>query len=377
MLALLVGFERALPRAPAPLIAVAVGIAAMGLFGLDTHGVETIGEIPRGLPAPTLPDLSLAVALWPGAAGIALMSFTETIAAGRAFSASGEPYPRPNRELFATGLANACGSMLGAMPSGGGTSQTAVNRLAGARSQLAGLVTAGGALLTMLLLAPVLGQMPQATLAALVIVYSIGLIQPDDFRAIARVRRMEFVWALVSAAGVVLLGTLQGILVSVVVSLLALAHQTADPPVRVMVRKRGTNEFRPRSPEHPGDETFGGLLMLRPEGRIFFANVERIGDKMRILVDEARPRVVALDLSAVPDLEYTALKMLTEAEKRMRDQGVEVWLIGLNPDMLAMIRRAPLGEALWPSRMHLGLEQAVAHYLRSQPRPGAPGESQP
>src|SRR4029077_19682834 len=120
--------------------------------------------------------LTLAVQLWPAALGIALMSFTETIAAGRAFVQSGEPVPRPNRELLATGLANAGGAFLGAMPGGGGTSQTAVNRLAGAHTQVAELGTAAATLATMVLLAPVMALMPQATLAAVVIVYSIGLI---------------------------------------------------------------------------------------------------------------------------------------------------------------------------------------------------------
>ena len=151
---LLVGMEHFTPRAPAPLIAVAAGIAGMSLLGLQAHGVESVGRIPPGLPSFTFPDFSLAAKLWPGAVGIALMSFTETIAAGRAFAKSGEPQLRPNQELLATGVANACGALVGAMPSGGGTTQTAVNRLAGARTQMAELVTAGAALLTMLLLAP-------------------------------------------------------------------------------------------------------------------------------------------------------------------------------------------------------------------------------
>jgi len=128
MMLLLVGLEHFLPKAPAPLIAVAAGIGAMGLFGLQAHGVETVGHIPRGLPSLVWPNFALVEQLWPGALGIALMSFTETIAAGRAFAAGGEPTLRPNRELLATGLANAFSSVLGAMPSGGGTSQTAVNR---------------------------------------------------------------------------------------------------------------------------------------------------------------------------------------------------------------------------------------------------------
>jgi sulfate permease, SulP family len=367
---LLVGMERFLPRLPAPLVGVGAGIAAMGLLGLGALGVETVGQIPRGLPGLQLPDLSLAAALWPAAMGIAVMSFTETVAVGRAFGAPGEPPMQPNRELMATGLGTAAGALLGAMPAGGGTSQTAVNRLSGARSPLAGLVTAGATLLTMLLLAPVISLMPQATLAAVVIVYSVGLIQPAEFRSILAIRRNEFIWALAALAGVVILGTLKGILVAIVVSLVGLAQQVSNPPVYVLGRKRGTNAFRPLSPEHTDDDTFPGLLMLRLTGRLFFANAERVRDRIRPLIEEARPRVVALDLSGVFDLEYTALKMLTEAEARQREQGAALWLVGLTPDVLEIVQRSPLGQALGQERMFFNMEQALAKY---QSLPGAKG----
>lgn len=363
MIVLLIGMEHFVPRAPAPLIAVAAGIAGASLFGLQAHGVELVGQIPRGLPSLTMPDLSLAAQLWPGALGIALMSFTETIAAGRAFAKSEEPPVNANRELVATGLANAGGAFLGAMPAGGGTTQTAVNRLAGARSQMSELVTAGVTLVTMLFLAPLIAMMPQATLAAVVIVYSIGLIRPVEFRDILKVRRTEFIWALTAFAGVVLLGTLKGILVAIVVSMVALAYQAANPPVYVLGRKPGTNVFRPRSDDHPEDEGFPGLLLLRLEGRIYFANAAHIGQKINPLVDEAKPKVVALDLSGVPDLEYTALKMLTEAETRQREGGVSLWLVGLNPEVLRMVQRSSLGETLGRNAMHFNLEMAVAKYV--------------
>jgi SulP family sulfate permease len=363
MIALLVGIERFLPRAPAPLIAVAAGITGARLLGLHVHGVELVGRIPQGLPSITLPEFSLAAELWPGALAIALMSFTETIAAGRAFVKSGEPPPRANRELLATGLANAGGAFLGAMPAGGGTTQTAVNRLAGARTQFAEIVTAVVALATILLFAPLLALMPQATLAAVVIVYSIGLIQPAEFRAILEIRRTEFTWALAGFAGVILLGTLKGIIVAIVLSLVALASQVADPPVYVLGRKPGTNVFRPRTVEHPEDETFPGLLLLRLEGRVFFANAEHIGQKIRLLVNEAQPKVIALDLSAVPDLEYSALKALSQGEERLREQGVSTWLVGLNPGVLQMVQRSPLGKALGREKMQFSLELSVAKYV--------------
>jgi len=362
MIAILVGFERFLPRVPAPLVAVTTGIAAMGLLGLQSHGVEAVGEIPRGLPSFHAPDLSILKALWPGALGIALMSFTETIAAGRAFSRSEEPSVDANQELFATGLANVGGALLGGMAAGGGTTQSAVNRLAGARTQLAEIVTAGGALLTMLLFAPLVALMPEATLAAVVIVYSIGLIKPVEFRSILAIRRMEFLWAVIALAGVVLLGTMQGIVVAIIVSLVALAYQAANPTVHVLGRKPGTDVFRPRCPEHPEDETFPGLLLLRIEGNLFFVNARSVGEKVRALIEPVRPEVVALDLGGVAHLEY-ALKMLTEAEQLERARGIELWLVNLNPEVLRLIQRSALAQTLGRKRMHFDAEVAVSEYL--------------
>lgn len=362
MIVLLIAIERLAPKAPAPLVAVAAGIAGAYFLSLQAHGVELVGHIPKGLPSFTPPVLSLVARLWPGALGIALMSFTETIAAGRAFVRSDEPSPKANRELLATGLANVGGALLGAMPGGGGTTQTAVNRLAGARTQLAEIVTAAATLVTMLFLAPLIGLMPQATLAAVVIVYSIGLIKPAEFREILSVRRTEFIWALTAFAGVVLVGTLKGIIVAIIVSMVALAYQVADPPVYVLGRKPGTNVFRPRSEEHPEDETFAGLLLLRLEGRIFFVNAEHIAEKIRFLIEEAQPQVVALHLRGVPDLEYTALKMMIEGEKRQRERGVRLWLVGMNPRVLEMMQRSQFGEVLGREAMHFNLETAVAKY---------------
>jgi anti-anti-sigma factor len=362
MLALLIVLEKSLPRAPAPLIAVAAGIIGCILFKLPSHGVELVGRVPSGLPPFAMPDFSLAARLWPGALGIALMSFTETIAAGRAFTKAGEPTPQANRELLATGLANIGGSFFGSMPAGGGTTQTAVNRQAGACTQVSELVTAAMSMVTMLFLSPLIGLMPHATLAAVVIVYSVGLVKPQEFRDILRIRRTEFIWAVTAFAGVMLLGTLKGIIVAIIVSMVMLAHQVSDPPVYVMGRKRGTNIFRPVSQEHAEDETFHGLLLLRLDGRFFFANAEHIGQKLKPLVEREKPMVIALDLSGVPDLEYTALKILTEAARRQQHNGVSVWLVGLNPQVLNMVQRSPLGEMLGRDGLQFNLETAVAKY---------------
>src|SRR5262249_387304 len=259
------------------------------------------------------------------ALGIALMSFVETIAAGRAFVRPGEPVPTPNRELLAIALANLAGSAFQNMPSGGGTSQTAVNRAAGARTQVAGFVTAAAVLATLLFLAPAVALMPRAALAAVVVATTVGLFRPAEFAEIRQVRQMEFVWAVVAMAGVVLLGTLNGILAAVALSVLVLFYEANRPPVYVMGRKRGTDVFAPLRPAASDIETFPGLLMMRTEGRVHFANAHRIGDRMWALVHEVNPRVVALEMSAVPDLEYTALKALTAAEEKLTETGTTMW----------------------------------------------------
>ena len=372
--AILIGMERLWPYSPAPLVAVGGAIAASWFFGLNVLGVATVGLIPQGLPAITLPDLELIGQLVPGALGIALMSFTETIAAGRAFARPTDPPIHADRELVATGVANLGGAFFGAMPAGGGTSQTAVVRAAGGRSQKASLVTAAAALATMLLLAPILGLLPNATLAAVVIVYSVGLIQPAEFRTIRNVRSMEFRWAVIACAGVLLFGTLEGIVVAIIVSMIGLASQTAHPRVSVIGRKRGADVLRPLSPEHPDDETFEGLLIVRPEGRLFFVNVQYVADRIDALVAQYQPRVVALDLSRVPDLEYSALQALMEGEQRATERGAVLWLAGLNPGVLEMVRHAGLADRLGPERLLFNARAVIERYKEMQAT-GRPAES--
>jgi len=369
MLALMLGLEHFAPKAPAPLVTVAIGIAASYFAGLDQAGIALVGKVAAGLPSFALPDLSLLEQLWPAALGIALMSFVESAAAGRAFVHKGESTPDADKELVATGMANLAGCFFHIMPAGGGTSQTAVNDGAGARSQLAGVVTAAVVVATLLFLAPLFGMMPHPTLAAVVVVASIGLISPAEFLAIRRIRFMEARWAVVAVFGVLILGTLKGVLVAVLVSLVALMIHGNRYPLLVLGRKPGTNVFRPESKEHPEDETFPGLLLLRPEGAIYFANVSRLGQKIRELHQKVTPRVLVLDLSAVPLLEYTALTMLMDGEEKMRDLGTTLWLVGLNPEVLAVVQRSGLGERLGRERMFFTLEQAVDKYQKEYGTP--------
>jgi high affinity sulfate transporter 1 len=361
-LSLLIALQRSHPRFPAALVAVAAGILISATAGLGEKGVDLVGEVKAGLPPLTFPDVNLFEHLWPPAIGIALMSFIETVAAGQAFRNPDEPAPDANKELFAIGLTNVVGSFFQNMPSGGGTSQTAVNRASGAHTQLAGLATAAVVAAVLLFLAPLVSYMPEATLAAVVVVPCAAMIRPGAFGVIYRFRAMEFSWAIASLVGVVLLGTLRGIIVAVVVSLVTLAYHGNRRPILVVGRKAGTDVFRPLSVEHPSDETFPGLLMLKAEGIIHFANASHVGNRILTLIDEYKPRVLVIDCSAVPDIEYSALAMLTAAEKKLQEAGVTLWLAALNPEPLGTIQKSELGKALGRDRLCFNLQQAVERF---------------
>jgi SulP family sulfate permease len=377
-LVLILALERYAPRSPAAALAVGAGIALAAFAGLQSMGVALVGGVPSGLPSFALPDISLVRQLWPSALGIGLMSFVETVAAGRAFMQKGEPRPGANQELLAVGLANLAGSGFQIMPAGGGTSQTAVNRGSGARTQLSELATVSIVAAALLFLMPIVRLIPQATLAAVIVATTAGLISPAEFRAMRVIRAREFGWAIVATAGVVILGTLEGILVAVVLSVLMMLYQANHPPVYVLGRKPGTDVFRPLSPAHPTDETFPGLLILRTLGRVHFLNAEYIGDKIWELIHQFRPKVLVVDCGAVPDFEYTALKAMSGFEEKLKDEGVTLWLADLNPEPLDAVERAPLGKTLGHERMFFNLQSAVEKYreeLEQSPEPAKSGRA--
>ena len=366
--ALLLLFEHRVPKLPAPLALVVVSILAAGLFHLERLGVRLVGTVPSGLPKLAVPDLSLAGGLWAPALGIALMSLTESVAAARSYACREDARLRTDRELVAVGAANAACACIGGFPAGGGMSQTAVNDAAGARSQLAEVVTAIGVLVTLLFLSGVIALLPQASLGALVIVVAASMIKPARFRAILRVRGDEFVWALVAALGVFFIGILEGVLIAVWISLATLLYEANHPPVYEVVYNPERKIFRKKGMDE-ADITFPGLLILRTEGRLHFASAPRAGEKMRALGEAARPRVVVLEMSAVPDIEYTALMNLVEEVSGLRERGIDLWLATPNPRVLAVIERSPLRDLLGRERIFYNLFEAIEAY---QARLGPP-----
>jgi len=189
---------------------------------------------------------------------------------------------------------------------------------------------------------------------------------------------MEFRWAVIACLGVLLLGTLNGILVAIIASLVGLSSQAAQPQVHAIGKKRGADVLRPLSPEHPDDETVEGLLIVRPEGRVFFMNVDAVGDPIRALIKQYAPRVVAIDMSRVPDIEYSALQVLLDTDRRARELGVEWWLVALNPGALEVVRKSGLADRLGRERMLFNARAAIERYRAisgAQATSGSPGST--
>ncbi len=205
--------------------------------------------------------------------------------------------------------------------------------------------------------------MPEATLGALVFVSAIGLLNISEFRRLRKLPGDEFWWAVIAFGGVAFVGTLQGIIVAVIISLADLIRYASDPPIREIGRKAGTDVFRPLA-DHPEDETIDGLLMLRPEGLLFFGNASVARERVRSLARERRPEILILEFSAVPRIEYTGLKELTELEEELGESGVILWLAALNPVAFEVVEQSSLGATLGHERMFFNIQGAIDHYIK-------------
>lgn len=254
----LLALNRFAPQVPGPLVVVAAGIALMALTGLRDAGVALIEPVPQGFPPLELPSFASAGALLPGAAAIALMAFLESSAVARSIREAGEPQIDSNRELFAAGAVNVIGGMFQALPAAGGFSQSAVNRAAGARSQLAALVTVALAVLVALFLGPVLSFMPQAVLAVLVFVAVAGLIDIRALMALWRLNRSDFWVAALTAVVGLTAGLLEAVAVGVFGTFAVLLRELNKVRLQVDGARDGVLTVRLRGPLY----TANALMLL-------------------------------------------------------------------------------------------------------------------
>ena len=347
-IAVLLVLKRVAPKVPGTLIVVVGGIVLVWLAHLDEVGVGLIAAVPSGLPVPGIPDLAQATALVPGALAIAVMAFLESAAVARSLRTASEPQIDSDQELFATGAANSIGAFFGTMPAAGGFSQSAVNQSAGARSQLATIVTVVLAVLVALFLGPVLSLMPEATLAAMVFVAVAGLINIPELVRWARISRVDF-WIALSVAVIGLTaGLLSAVAVGVVVTLILVLREVNLPRVRVVGRKEG-------------------VLGVNLDRGLYTANAMANERKLLEVVDgeDAQVRAVVLGLAQQEVMTITVLEALENLDRELTQHGTTLHLAGLPAPAAAVAGRTGWFTALRSAgRVHEsvseGMDVAVA-----------------
>ncbi len=346
---------------PGALAVVAIGTVASWLLSLEQRGVAIVGSVPSGLPAFSAPSIEAEAltALLPTALTIALVGFMESIAVAKVYASRNRYEVDANQELIGLGLANIAGSFFRAYPTTGGFSRTAVNAAAGAKTNLAGIVSAGVIALTLFFLTPLFTYMPKAILAAIVMVAVAGLLNWKEALSLWRVDRRDFGLMLVTFAATLGLGIEEGILVGVVLSLVLVIQQSTYPHTAVLGRLPGTTIYRnlERHPEAVEDD---GVLVIRMDASVFFANTAHLKDTVRREVDErGAVRAVVIDMYPVNRLDSTALHGIREIAEEMRERGIRLLLTGVKGFLFGKLERDGLATEIGAENFYMEVHDAV------------------
>jgi len=344
-LIVLFAVDRYVPKLPGALVVLVGGIAASRALELHTRGVQIVGAIPAGLPLPGFPVLAWSDWLQaaPAAVGLALVLFAESIGAARTFASKNGYDIDANQELRALGLANASSAIFRGMQVGGGTSGTAANDSNGAQSQFASITASATVALTLLFLAGWFYHLPETVLAAIVIHAVWHLLDYRELLFFRRIAPMEFRESLVAIVGVVAFDILNGLVMAVILSLIALMRFMSSPQVTVLGRLQSTGEFVDIR-RHPEAEQFPGLLVLRIERMWFFANADGIRQHIRNLINCAAvpPRTVVMNLEFVPVLDVTSIEVLRQLQASAVKHGRRTVLAGVRHPVREQLERASL-----------------------------------
>jgi anti-anti-sigma factor len=329
---------------------VILGIVAVHLFNLNEHGVEIVGNIDSGLPSFGLPDVEAHryLDIAPAAIGVMLVGFAESLGAAKTYATKFRYEIDANRELLGLGAANVASGLSSGMVVNGSLSKTAVNSSAGAKSQLSGLVVAVLTVITLLFLTGLFEELPEAILAAVVVAALIELVDIAALRRLWRLHssgldriygiaaRTDFLAAIAALIGVLVFDTLPGLFIGIALSLLLLLYRASRPHIAHLGRVRGTDQYVDLK-RQPQNETDPGIVVLRVEGALFFANADAVRKEIRDYAAAPGTRAIVLDGETVPSVDVTAAAMLAELTEDLRADGVQLVLardIGQVRDLL-------------------------------------------
>ena len=332
---------------PSGLVVLAGGIllsAALDLSG--NRGVEVVGTLPEGLPSPGLPNLDAGdlLTLVPAAIGIMLVAYSEALGVAGSMASKHGYDIDPNQELLAHGVANLASGAIGGLVAGGGMSSSAVNDGAKARTQVSGLTAAVVIVLTILFLTPIFKDLPEAVLAALIIHAVSHLMSAANLRRVRRLAPGEFWMGILALAGVLLIDVLEGLVIAMLASLLLVVYRSSRPTVTALGRMPGSEDLFAAMVRNPDAVPVDGVLIIRTDDPVYYANALSNRDAVRELVRSTVPPIntVVFDPQAQHDLDFTTIEILIELLDWLEARDIEVHLVATHSDLVAIAKRAGL-----------------------------------
>lgn len=367
---IMVLLEHYLHRLPAALVAMVYGIVISAVFGLEALGVHVVGDIPAGLAPPRLPSITADqwLSLIPGALALALVVFAEAIGPVRSFATKYRYGISPDQELIGLGMANAGAGLFQGFPIGSSLSKSAANDAAGAKSQMSGIISAGLTILIALFLTPLFRSLPEATLAAIVLVAISGMFKYREVLRLYRLRRVDFALAIVTFLGVLTFDeALWALLLAVLLSLLALVARASQGRMSELGLIRGKLTFE----EIRADSTAGpidGLLIFAPEESLFFANVDtmRVQISNRLAAADGQIESVLLDLELTNELDVPSADMLKELNSDLDAAGVTLMLARVRPAVRDLLDRSGVTEAIGEEHIYSRVLEGVLMHVSTR-----------
>jgi sulfate permease, SulP family len=370
-LAILLGIPQVAPAIPGALVAVVLGIGVVELFDLGVHGVAIVGSISPGLPSLAFPDVSLSRfgSLMAAALGVMLIGYAESLGTAKTFAEREDRAVDANRELISLGAANLGAGISGGFAVNGSLSKTAVNSTVGGRTQLVGLIVASLTILTLILLTGFFESLPVATLAAVVIVALVDLIDFSTLRDYYRVysrrlgraygfaARADFIAAIAAMLGVMVFGILAGLFTGVLISLLLLLYRASRPPVAELGRVPGSSGHFSDLDRHPENRPVEGIAVLRIEGGLFFANATPVAAEIRRAARRDDVHAVIVDAETVPFIDVTAAQIFDQLARELQAGGVRL-VIARNIGQVRDVVRAAPGDSILDTA-HPTVDEAV------------------
>jgi MFS superfamily sulfate permease-like transporter len=353
---------------PAHLVAVVGATLAVAVFDLSRSGVEVLGELPRGLPMPRLPLISMSDVAPIVMAGLttALVAFADTSVLSRTYAAKLRRPVDPNQEMAALGIANLAAAFFQGFPISSSSSRTPVADAAGARTQLTGVVGAVAVSVLLLAAPALLKNLPQTALAAVVIASALGLFEVADLRRIYRIQRWEFWLSIGCLAGVTVFGAIPGIALAIVAAVIEFLWDGWRPHWAVLGRPPGLRGYHDIA-RHPDARQIPGLVLFRWDAPLFFANAELFNQCVIEAVKRSPTRVQWVVVAAEPvtSVDVTAADALAELDQTLHDAGVELCFAEMKDPVTDKLKRFGLFSSLGEKAFFPTVGAAVRAYLAS------------